>query len=562
MLGINETGTERRPMNRATRITATAVALAGAVGAGFIVLDEAPVRIAANALATSGAATPAVVAVERPRAATIAQQVEPAAAKAREFALPEGSAFNDEGLPVFVPTIAQASAIAPATLAERQALALRKTGVFAPSPGVGFSDHIVSLDEAIDIEALGESIAAIDGEVLRYLPNLRIATVRIPVARADDLLRLDGIGAVADDSAISFMSVPAKNMAKLPAHGTSDYVPVNTSIGVAVIDTGIGDHEDLNIARHVHLTAPATESTTNQRMDAKLEALYLFDEDGGDVVFDRIGSDRQHLYITGSGSNVVRDPASVNWSSLPPIQSSSPLQPFVFKNDTSASVDIHYVTSADGNSTQRYATVAPGQSRSAHAWPKENWIVTPQGSNQRLAVLIDPLGAGQVDYGSTATVAWSDGAMRVVSGEVGSLPDTQIANTCAAANAASIELWFTPADTSSYDNIVVGQNTSGTEHFAIRQYGNRLQARIGIDGGAVYAYSHSGSLVPGRLTHVVLRRHTNGTTRLLIDGADHWNTSINSKTPLAWSGAQTIEPHALVGQPRYARRSLPHVEKR
>ena len=248
-------------MSRAMRYSSLAIVLAAAGGASFLLTAE-DTRIERTADTQTAASLPSAIATataERPRAVLVA------AREVDDAPLPAGAIVNDEGLPTFVPTVAAARAIEPATLAERQALALRRTGVFAPSPGVGFSDHIVRLEPSLGIDELGAALAALDGELLRFMPQQRLATVRIPVSRADELPTLAGISSVADDGEIAFMSVPAKEVAHVPAAGSTNYTAIDTSIGVAVIDTGVADHADLNIAKHVHVTAPATQVTTNQR---------------------------------------------------------------------------------------------------------------------------------------------------------------------------------------------------------------------------------------------------------------------------------------------------------
>ncbi|MEO0577545.1 MAG: hypothetical protein AAFZ58_02550, partial [Pseudomonadota bacterium] len=231
-------------MNQTMRYTTILAILGAALGAGLLIESQRPKSEPAAS-------------IDRPTAHAVQPQAEPLPLlAAREHDtdtdtdedLPDGTVFDADGLPLFAPVASKASTIEPATLAQRQALALRRTSQFAPSPGVGFSDHIISLDAEMDIDTLGESIADLDGEVLRYLPNLRIATVRIPVARANELTSLAGVGTVADDGDIGFMSTPAKATVQLPAIGSPEHVATNTSLGVAVVDSGVEPHKDLNLA--------------------------------------------------------------------------------------------------------------------------------------------------------------------------------------------------------------------------------------------------------------------------------------------------------------------------
>ncbi|MFK8054198.1 MAG: S8 family serine peptidase [Woeseiaceae bacterium] len=461
-----------------------------------------------------------------------------AALEAEVAALPAGTQFSADGLPMFVPQTATRP-VASAVLAQRAAMATQESGTGAINPDDGYSDHIVHVEDSIDIDVFNEALTKLDGELLRFMPEQRLATVRVPDVNADQLSSLIGAGNVAADEALIFMSTPATATVGLPASYSAAYTNVDTSIGVAVIDTGIEAHDDLNIARHVHLNAPKTELVNGTRRDTNLEALYLFDEEGN-VAYDRAGEVRQHLYVTSNPEGAVVAPENLDWSALPGVDYSAPMVNFNVTNASAQAIDLHYVASADGQTMYQYLTIFPGATTSISGWPHENWVVTPVGSTERLAVLVDPLKSGAVTYGDSASADWNDGTLRVNAGAVGSLPDSQIANSCTAANAASVELWLTPGSASNYDEILVGKSSAG-EHFAVRQYGNRLQVRMGIQNGAVYAYSQSGSVVAGQPMHIVARRSNDGTMRLLINGSDHWNTTINRSTPLVWNGEQSIE---------------------
>ncbi|MEL6868168.1 MAG: S8 family serine peptidase [Pseudomonadota bacterium] len=457
---------------------------------------------------------------------------------AAQTALPAGTQYNIEGLPVFAPAVAQPAPITKRVLTARQIVA-RQIIAQSQSARPGFSDHIVKVDAGTDIDAFDDAVRDIDGRVLRFMPEQRLASVRIPSARADALAELTGAAGIAADAELTFMSVPAKATANLPPVGTPTYTAVNTDIGVAVIDTGVAEHADLNVARHVHLSAPKTQLMNGTRDDAKLEALFVFDE-GGNVAFDRAGDSRQHLYVTTSTEGVIFAPDEIDWSSLPLPNYRVPLTYFDLTNQSMQPIDVHYVGSADGQTTYRYATLQTGQTRALAAFPQEHWIITPQDSTERLAVMVDPLAHGAVTYGASASARWDDGTLQVQAGSAGSLPDTQLANACTAANAASIEMWVTPDNATDHKDILVGQSSNG-QHFKIRQFGSRLQAIIGIQNGAVYAYSDPGSVVAGQPMHIIAGRSSGGATQLAVNGSVHWNTTINRSTPLVWSGDQTIE---------------------
>ncbi len=188
-------------------------------------------------------------------------------------------------------------------------------GPAAPSaPLPGTTDRIVSLEEGVSIEDFREVIGELDGEVLRVFSSINAVAVRIPEAHVGRIDDIDGVGNSVEDAPIEFMSQASRDAARLPTAGMPEFVNVDPSIGVAVVDTGVGNHNDINLASRVALSAPDALSTTTLRHDEGLKSLYLFDEGRGSRIYDR-GSNPAHLdhYADASG---LTHPDALSLSSL------------------------------------------------------------------------------------------------------------------------------------------------------------------------------------------------------------------------------------------------------
>ncbi|MEL7311115.1 MAG: LamG-like jellyroll fold domain-containing protein, partial [Pseudomonadota bacterium] len=468
---------------------------------------------------------------ERPVARVIDTPAIATRVQVEQQSFPAGTEYDDDGLPLFVPAAPAVPGQTAPTEARRPA-ALAVSSAPVGLPAAGEADHVIALTGALTIDALREKLAELDGEVVRHMPRLSMATIRLPEGAESALDAIDGIGTVAANTEVQLMSTMAKATVQLPSPGSPQYTEVNTDIGVAVIDSGVADHEDLNIARHVHLTAPATLSNTNKRHDHDLVGMYLFDENGP-VVYDRAGSDREHLYFDDAGTGILA-PDAVDWASLPSFEMDD-FESFVFNNRTSETLTLSYIEINNGSPNGFVDTVVPaGQSAYAWGFEGESWFVSSQdGSHQ--AVLLDPVDAEFVDY-KGAPIQWNEGTARINHGQLVSVAESQTSAACTNKDEAAIELFFTPGDETSFAEIAARRG-NGRDHFVLRQQGNRLQAVIGIENGAIYTYSNGGSVKTGQAMHVVVSRDKNGHVRLFVNGVQQGYSGINRSTPLVWEGA-------------------------
>ena len=145
----------------------------------------------------------------------------------------------------FIPADAASTSVNPRVTAHRTNALGRS---FDPAPPTGYVDQVVALDDDTDRDALEAAIEDLDGEVLRYFSNLDIASVRVPEENVDMLAELQGVRTAAPDTEITFMSKASREAARLPTAGMPEFSSVDTSIGVAVVDTGVDSHADINLA--------------------------------------------------------------------------------------------------------------------------------------------------------------------------------------------------------------------------------------------------------------------------------------------------------------------------
>ncbi|MEO1324759.1 MAG: S8 family serine peptidase, partial [Pseudomonadota bacterium] len=227
-------------------------------------------------------------------------------------------------------------------------------------------------------------------------------------------------------------------------------------------------------------------------------------------------------------------PEAVDWANLPPFEWDD-FEPFVFHNRTNETLTLSYIEIDNGPPNAFLDTVVPaGQSAYAWGFEGESWFVASLDGTVE-AVLIDPVDEEVIDYRG-APLDWQEGRARINHGQLISVAEEQTSIACTNNNAAAIEVFFTPGDNIGVADIA-SRRGNGRDHFVLRQLGNRLQAIVGIQNGAIYAYSNAGSVAPGQPVHVVVSRDKNGHVRLFVNGVQQGYSGINRSTPLVWEGA-------------------------
>ncbi len=91
--------------------------------------------------------------------------------------------------------------------------------------------------------------------------------ISIPKKALDALRRSKGVEFVANDGQITSQSQSAKKTVKLPNPGSSNHVVPRSDISVAVLDSGISYHNDLNVLSQINCvvnTAPCSDYSHTQ----------------------------------------------------------------------------------------------------------------------------------------------------------------------------------------------------------------------------------------------------------------------------------------------------------
>lgn len=91
-----------------------------------------------------------------------------------------------------------------------------------------------------------ERVAALGGEVTRSYAHLDMRAIRMPAASLTELAGEDNIDWLSIDDEMSSMSSASRAAANIPAAGSINAGYSGSSVGIAVLDTGISKHGDLD----------------------------------------------------------------------------------------------------------------------------------------------------------------------------------------------------------------------------------------------------------------------------------------------------------------------------
>ncbi len=101
-------------------------------------------------------------------------------------------------------------------------------------------------------------VMALGGKAKRAFSRLKMRKLSIPAHRLEALADDPNIDIVALDEPVSALSGSAMQTAQKPAAGSSYDFPVSAGVGVAIIDSGVGNHGDLNVIERVDYHPPDT----------------------------------------------------------------------------------------------------------------------------------------------------------------------------------------------------------------------------------------------------------------------------------------------------------------
>ena len=152
--------------------------------------------------------------------------------------------------------------------------------------------------------------AALGARTKRGFQRLPMKVMNVPARALQGLAEGNRVRFVSLDQPVTGFSLSARQTAKVPQPGTPGFVPISTDINVAVLDSGIAIHSDLNVRGRVHIVSPATASAPgSSRSDAGLTALYIFDEGTGSTIYDRTNA----LDAGPALDLSLEDPATIEW---------------------------------------------------------------------------------------------------------------------------------------------------------------------------------------------------------------------------------------------------------
>ncbi|MFK7889148.1 MAG: S8 family serine peptidase [Gammaproteobacteria bacterium] len=174
----------------------------------------------------------------------------------------------------------------------------------------GMVDMVLAFNDRAEMIDLAERVAAAGGTITKDYERLAMSGVRIPAFAADEFAANAGALSAVDDRQVRFLSNSARKTAQLPTSNSLDHVDPDNDIVLAVIDSGVANHQDINLVGRVNIIQPATEKTNSQYQDNSLEALFVFDELDGNKVFDR-RDDKTDAPV----NLVVADTSNTSWGS-------------------------------------------------------------------------------------------------------------------------------------------------------------------------------------------------------------------------------------------------------
>ena len=89
------------------------------------------------------------------------------------------------------------------------------------------------------------------GTVKRQFRNFPMKVIRIPAHALEAMANSHGVKFVALDSELEAFSPSAMATSRLPEAGSSQFVTAQADVGVAVLDSGVGDHWDIDVQSRV-----------------------------------------------------------------------------------------------------------------------------------------------------------------------------------------------------------------------------------------------------------------------------------------------------------------------
>ncbi|MDH5456740.1 MAG: hypothetical protein OEY37_11745, partial [Gammaproteobacteria bacterium] len=122
---------------------------------------------------------------------------------------------------------------------------------------------VIMVYKAEPDKAEDDRVKGLGGEMKREFENFNMRVISIPETALRHLGNGKGVQFVAKDAPIESFSAAAQQTAGLPSAGSRNAFPVDSTIGIAVLDSGVAEHNDLSVATRMNCTiaAAATSGT-------------------------------------------------------------------------------------------------------------------------------------------------------------------------------------------------------------------------------------------------------------------------------------------------------------
>ena len=105
-------------------------------------------------------------------------------------------------------------------------------------------------------------VAQLGGQVLRQYENFPLMAVSIPANQIGEFAGGSSVDFLDLNNSIQAASLSARQAGNTPVSGAGSSVPVSTNFAVAVVDSGVANHTDLNVVSHRSFNDARTSLTT------------------------------------------------------------------------------------------------------------------------------------------------------------------------------------------------------------------------------------------------------------------------------------------------------------
>lgn len=118
-----------------------------------------------------------------------------------------------------------------------------------------FVDVVVTYDQMPGSSERAR-VRGLGSQVKRQYGHFKMLSLRVPETALHGLAQGQGVRSISLDAPVEGLSRAARETARLPEPGSPQYVQALPDVGVAVLDSGVGDHWDLDLRMRVDVVPP------------------------------------------------------------------------------------------------------------------------------------------------------------------------------------------------------------------------------------------------------------------------------------------------------------------